>query len=173
MPDLPAGMASLSKRQQHWVLEYLRTGNATEAARLAGYSSPESDGAKVRKTAGVVAILQQIGAKVARNADQLVLRASERSRALHAMVQAELAKPETTRSMAQLLKLVAAADRTDTLLGSLLGKITGVHVTNEVHHHGAQVVQVPAEALPGLAQLRRSVLEDRRAQQPVATGGQN
>lgn len=169
--SLPLGVAKLSVRQRVWFLEYLRTGNATEAARRAGYSAPVSNGSKVLKTAVVAQCLAQAGMQVAKSADQLVLRASERSRALHALVKAEMEKPEGKRNLAKIDKLGGLAVRTDTLLGSLLGKIAGVHVSGEVNHShkhtGEVALTVPETALPVLAQLRRDV------QEPITTEGRN
>lgn len=53
------------------------------------------------------------------------------------------------------------ANQTDSLLGSLLGKINAVHVSGEVkhkHEHSGAVVTVPEDALPALAQMRRDVV---------------
>lgn len=159
--SLPLGVAALTRKQRVWLLEFLRTGNGTEAARLAGYSSPESDGSKVRRHAGVQACLAHAGIQVAKSVDQLIVRASERSRAAHALFLEELNKPEGERSAERLGRYQARADRTDMLLGSLLGKIAGVHVSGDVkhsHQHAGEVaLTVPESALPVLAQMRRDV----------------
>lgn len=173
LADIPAGFAKLTKKQREFTLAYLRTGNSTAAAREAGYSDPESDGTKVKKAPEVAAILAQAGIAVAKDADQLIKRASIRSRALHQLFEAELAKPETLRSTAQLLKLSAELNRADGLLGSLIGKITGIHHTGEVKHtHGGAVaaITVPAAALNDLAAAHREVVATRLGQ---INGGAN
>jgi len=67
---------------------------------------------------------------------------------------------------------ITLANQTDALLGQLLGKIAGVHVSGEVKHshkhEHAMAVTVPEDALPALAQLRREVITAR-----AATGGPN
>lgn len=165
--SLPLGVAALSRRQRTWLLEYLRTGNATEAARRADYSSPESDGAKVRKSAGVAACLAQAGVQVAKSVDQLVMRSSERSRSLHAIVKEEMEKPADLRNEARIQRFTRLAQFEDSLLGSLLGKISGVHVTGDVKHShqhvGEVALTVPESALPVLARIRREVVESQVA----------
>jgi len=175
LDNVAAGFSNLSKKERTFTLEYLRTANATEAARLAGYSSPSADGAKVKQHAGVRAVLVQCALPIAKNADQLVRRASERSRALHALFDAELNKPETLRNQSTLIKLAAAVDKTDGLLGSLLGKITGGDFSTTVNVNGGTGITVPDEALMAFAQLRRENLlrQHARAQQAVNTGGEN
>lgn len=167
---MPAGFAKLTRRQRLFVVGFLDTGNATDSARNAGYSDPESDGSKVQKHPEVAAILAQAGVEVAKNADQLVKRAGLRSLALHAEFTAELTKPAGIRNQASLLKLAAAVDKTDGLLGSLLGKISGLHGTLDVNHHNLGALTVPAAALGDLAQMRRDALKDQLA---IAQGGTN
>lgn len=162
LDSMPAGMAALTRRQRTFVLAYLRTGNASEAARVAGYSDPHADGYKVRTTPVVAAVLTQAAVEVSKNADQLVKRAWQRSVSLHALYEAEMDKAPGLRNTAQLLKLAAELNRVDGLLGTLLGKITGVNVSGTVHHkHSGSVqhipVTVPESALPVLAQMRRDV----------------
>lgn len=164
LESMPAGFAKMTKRQRNYVLGYLRTGNQTEAARAAGYSSPESDGSKVQKTPVVQAVLAQAAIEVAKNADQLVKRAWTRSVSLHAIYEQELAKPATTRNQTTLLKVSAELNRVDGLLGSLLGKIQGLNITGSVKHSGSVdhqhiAITVPESALPVLAQMRREVAE--------------
>ena len=48
-------MVKLTERQRLFVQHY--TGNATEAARLAGYKSPEVEGCRLLKNAKVVSVL--------------------------------------------------------------------------------------------------------------------
>jgi hypothetical protein len=167
--QLPAGAAQLNRRQLSFVLEYLRCGNARDAARAAGYADPDSDGCRVQKNPAVARMLAAVAAPVAKNATRLIISTWERHEMLCGMIRDERNRPETLRSEAKLLRLNAAADRTAALLGTLLGKIQGVHVTGEVNHqvggsvqhvHGAAVIPLPADALPALALMRReSVLE--------------
>lgn len=161
---LPTGLAQLTKRQREFTLAYLETGNATEAARRAGYGDPASDGAKARANPAVQAVLVQAAVPVAKNADQLIRRVAERSRYAHAMYEIEAAKEPSLRSNKAVREWMAEANRCDSLLGSLLGKIQGVHVTGQVNHahkHTGEVGVIPAEALPAFAQIRRAVVEER------------
>lgn len=161
--QVPDGFSGLKKRQQAFVLAYLRTGNQTESARIAGYSSPASDGCKAMRTVAIARVLSHCGREVAKSADQLVRRVSERSRTLHALYEAERDKPATLRSENTLIKLAAAVDKTDALLGQLIGKINGLHVSGTIRHDhtGGLAVTVPDTALPALAQMRRDVITHR------------
>ena len=173
LDGLPAGFAQLTKKQQAFALAYLETGNTTEAARRAGYSQPLSDGAKVKKTAEVQAVLVQAAIPVAKNADQLIRRVSERSRIAHMMVEREMEKAESLRSHKHLREWMDAANKADALLGTLLGKIQGVHVAGRVEHthtHKGEVGLIPAAALDTFAAIRRSVVEERMA---ATVGGNN
>lgn len=170
---VPQGISKLSKRQRDFALAFLATGNASEAARRAGYSDPASDGSRVQRVPEVAAVIAQAALPVAKNADQIIRRVSERARFAHAMFEREASKPETLRSLKTIREWMAAADKADALLGTLLGKIQGVHVSGEVkhtHHHKGELGVIPAEALPTFAELRRSVLEDRVR---AAAGGHN
>jgi len=173
LDNVPVGIAQLTRRQRVWLLQYLRTGNSTEAARLAGYSSPESDGSKVRKNAGIMACLAHAMIPVAKSVDQLVLRAANRSRALHDLLMQELEKGPDRQSTERVKWLTSRVDRTDMLLATLLGKVVGVHLSGELahsHQHTGEVaITLPATALPVLAQMRRDVVLT-RGQQPLATG---
>ena len=160
----PAGFAALTKKQRAYVLGLLQTGSQVQAAKMAGYSDPLSDGAKVRKAPEVQAVLAQAMTEVAKNADQLIKRVWMRSVSLHALYENELAKPETLRSATQLRALNAECNKADALLGSLLGKIAGVNISGEVKHTGSVAhehiaITLPQSALPVLAQMRREVAE--------------
>jgi hypothetical protein len=119
----------------------------------------------VQQRPAVAAVLRHVGMEVAKNADQLVRRVSERSRTLHARYEEERDKPEGLRNDVAFLKLAAAVDKTDALLGSLLGKINGLHVSGSIahnhRHEGGLAITVPDSALPAIAQLRRDVLTNR------------
>lgn len=166
--ELPSGAERLTRRQLRFCVEWLRTGNATDAARLAGYSDPASDGSKVKNSPEVARFLAAAMLPIAKDVDRLIARAAERSQALHALWQAELNKDAGLRSEARLLKLEAAVNNADKLLGTLLGKITGLMVDAKVEHKhsgtinhthdGATIVPVPAAALPALAQMRRDTV---------------
>ncbi len=171
LESVPVGLSSLTPKQRTYVVELLRTGNASEAARSAGYSNPGSDGAKVKKAPEVAAVLAQAMLPVAKNVDLLVRRVSERSRIAHTMVEREMAKPETLRSNKTLREWMDAANKADALLGTLLGKIQGVHVSGEVKHthKHAGITTIPAEALPAFAELRRAVIAERS----TTVGGDN
>ena len=167
----PTGLSKLTKKQRDFTLAYLRTGNASEAARIAGYSDPGSDGSKIQKAPEVAAVLAQAALPVAKNADQIVRRVSERARIAHAMVEREMAKPDTMRSMKTLREWMDAANKADALLGTLLGKIQGVHVTGQVNHtHKGEIGMIPADALPTFAAVRRAVVEERLG---ALNGGHN
>jgi hypothetical protein len=176
LDTVPAGISKLTRKQRDFTLAYLRTGNASEAARLAGYSDPGSDGVKVQKMPEVAAVLAQAALPVAKNAEQIIRRVSERSRIAHHMVEREMAKPETTRSNKTLREWMDVANKADALLGTLLGKIQGVHISGEVKHahthtHNGSLTVIPAEALPAFAEIRRAVVQERI--QTATIGGNN
>ena len=161
LESLPLGVTRLTRRQTRWCLEFLRTGNASEAARRAGYSSPTSDGSKVHRNAAVSSFLAQAAGPVAKEATQLIIRVAERSKALHAMLRAEWEKPDERQSTKRITQLAAAVNRTDALLGALnsVGRLSGVHVTGDLahthSHQGEVALTVPETALPVLAQMKR------------------
>lgn len=80
----------------------------------------------------------------------------------------ELRRDRAQRDQKHFLTL---ANQTDALLGTLIGKITGVHVSSSVTVGGAVAVTVPESALAGLAAMRRDVVIART--QAPATGGAN
>ena len=47
MADTQTKEQRLTLRQERFVLEYIATGNATEAARLAGYANPNMHSARM------------------------------------------------------------------------------------------------------------------------------
>ena len=121
LESLPAGAAQLTIRQRTFCVEYLRTGMVTEAARRAGYSSPDSDGAKVQKNAGVRAFLAQAATAMTEEMKQLIVRKEQQSRALHTHLMNELEKPDVVQSNERIAKLSTALARVDALLGVLKG----------------------------------------------------
>lgn len=52
-------MASLTPKQEVWLEAYLRTWNATEAARIAGYQRPNKEGPENRVKPGIAALIQE------------------------------------------------------------------------------------------------------------------
>lgn len=52
-PAQRAALDALPPKRRAFVLEYLRTGNATEAARRAGYSHPKEEGVRLLSFAAV------------------------------------------------------------------------------------------------------------------------
>lgn len=74
----------------------------------------------------------------------------------------ELQRERAQRDQKHYLTL---ANQTDALLGTLLGKIAGVHVMGEVNHkHTGAItanIAVPESALPALAQMHREVVTAR------------
>jgi phage terminase small subunit len=55
---------SLPPKRRAFVDHYLKTNNATEAARLAGYASPNSQGPRLLLNVGVMAAIKERQAKV-------------------------------------------------------------------------------------------------------------
>lgn len=52
-------MAGLTQMQEVWLEAYLRTWNATEAARIAGYKRPNKEGPENRVKPGIAAAIQE------------------------------------------------------------------------------------------------------------------
>jgi hypothetical protein len=129
----PDGLGRMTSKQRLFCVEFLKCGKVAESARRAGYSNPESDGSKVQKHPVVAAFLGQAAVQVAKNADQLVRRASERSRWLHSEIEAEMQKEEKDRSFKKLRQLHVLAQRADMLLGSLIGKLN-INVHGDMTH---------------------------------------
>lgn len=168
--NLPVGITSLTPKQRRFCLEYLRTGLSGEAARLAGYSDPETQAPKVRKNSGVAAFLAHAAKALTEETKQLVMRAEERSRALQTLLVAEMNKAEGKQSLERIAKLSSAVNRTDTLLAALksIGRVSTVNLSGDVQHsHAGEVaLTLPATALPVLAEMRQDAVKAR-------TGGPN
>lgn len=74
---------SLTNKQRVFVEEYLRTWNATEAARIAGYAYPNVEGPKnLVKPSIATEIKQRIDEK-SMTADEVLLRLAEQARGEH------------------------------------------------------------------------------------------
>jgi hypothetical protein len=159
--EVPVGIADLTRKQRDFVLAFLRTGSSTEAAREAGYADPAPEGSKAMRHPKIAGILAQAALPIAKDADQLVKRAAQRSLALHHLFVEELNKPPTLLSTAGLLKLEQACNKADTLLGSLLGKIVGVAVSGEINHKHdlSGGTAIPESMLMPLSLMRRQMLE--------------
>jgi hypothetical protein len=163
--NLPIGVTALSRREQRFCLEYLRTGLWTEAARTAGYADPEKNAAKLRKNTGIAAFLAQASTALTEETKQLIIRAEERSRALQQLLRDEMERAPEKRKVNRIAKLAAAANRTDTLLGALkgIGKVSSVGGAIDVNHNhtGEVALTVPATALPVLAEMRQDAVRAR------------
>jgi phage terminase small subunit len=70
----------LSNKQQVFVNEYLRCWNATEAARVAGYSHPNQQGPRLLVNVGIAEEIRQRIAEKAMGADEVLLRLAEHAR---------------------------------------------------------------------------------------------
>ena len=151
--QIPQGFGELTGREQKFVLNLLRHGQMARAAVEAGYSET-SAGAIASETLRkpkVFAFYQRCLATVAANADAMTRRVAERSIVLHtkAMTAAQEVKDldkliliahrdetgakakdvdefETRREQAAKAEkhYTTLANQTDTLLASLLGKLT-------------------------------------------------
>lgn len=200
--ELPEGVSELTPRELRFVLGVLEHGQMAKAAMDAGYSA-ESAGAIASETLRrpkVFAFYRRCLDRVAKQSDQMIARVYERSVVLHAQAleaaqklkdanewllnvcrdesgknyksvkEYELARERAQRDQKHFITL---ANQTDALLGTLLGKIAGVHVSGEVNHtytHKGEVGVIPAEALPAFAAIRRSIVEERMQ---ATVGGSN
>lgn len=182
------------------VLEHGQMARAAVEAGYSAESAGAIASETLRKPK-VFAFYKRCVEKVATKADQVTARVYERSVILHAKAleaaqdiadadawilkltrdeysAAKGAKSvkeyERTRERAQRDQkhYITLANQTDALLGQLIGKIAGVHVSGTVTHKHVQgtTVTVPEEALAGLAQLRRDVVTSRTGSAPAAGG---
>jgi phage terminase small subunit len=72
---------ALNRKRRVFVEEYLRTWNASEAARRAGYAHPGSQGHRLLKTVEVEAEIQRRLNELKMGADEVLIRLSEMARA--------------------------------------------------------------------------------------------
>jgi hypothetical protein len=149
LADLPQGAAVLSRKQLEFCVAYLKTGSAVAAGKTAGYADPEAHASKIMKVPGVAAFLAKAVARVAGNADQLIKRVWQRSADLQAEIEELRAKP--LRDWKRERELMTLANQTDTLLGTLLGKLV-LKIEGDVNHHHtitpeqrAQIIQLQQE----------------------------
>lgn len=74
---------ALEPKQQVFVEEYLRTWNATEAARRAGYAHPNKQGPRLLVNVGVHEEIKTRIAEKAMTADEVLVRLAEQARNEH------------------------------------------------------------------------------------------
>lgn len=60
----PAKIGKLTERQRRFVENFAKTGNASEAARLAGYKSPGVEGHRLLKNAKIACAIEAISSEV-------------------------------------------------------------------------------------------------------------
>jgi len=72
---------ALTDKRQVFVEEYLRTWNASEAARIAGYAHPGSDGHRLLKISEIADEIQQRVSERAMSADEVLIRLAAQARA--------------------------------------------------------------------------------------------
>ena len=199
---IPEGASNLTQREMKFVLNMLEHGQMAKAAIEAGYSeaSAASIASETLRKPKVFAFYRRCVEGLASKGEELTRRVFERSVVLHAKAleasqaladanlwllqtethetgknakvkrEFELARDRAQRDEKHYITL---ANQTDSLLGTLIGKITGVHVTGQINHmHGGAVsITVPESVLPVLAGIRRDVVAARMAQ--PASGGNN
>lgn len=71
---------ALTDKRQIFVEEYLRTWNASEAARIAGYAHPGSDGHRLLKISEIADEIQRIVSERAMSADEVLVRLAAQAR---------------------------------------------------------------------------------------------
>ncbi len=123
--EAPVGFSTMSRQHQTFIREFLETGNPSEAARRAGYKTPNSRGAELRKNPCIRAVLEQAlrisGATPERN----VCRIEEAAAFWH--------NAQMTASSAREKRSAAGhALRYATLLASIHGKLQ-LKVTEDVN----------------------------------------
>ena len=71
---------TLTGKQQAFVTEYLRTWNASEAARIAGYAAPGQQGHRLLKNVEIAEEIQRRVSERAMTADEVLIRLAEQAR---------------------------------------------------------------------------------------------
>ena len=71
---------ALTGKQQAFVTEYLRTWNASEAARIAGYAAPGQQGHRLLKNVEITEEIQRRVSERAMTADEVLIRLAEQAR---------------------------------------------------------------------------------------------
>jgi len=151
LTELPLGASALNKRQLEFCLAYLKTGSAMQAATIAGYSDPEAHGSKILKNPSVAVYLAKLITKVSGNPDTLVSRVWERSIDLHAEI--KRLREGKSSDWKKERELIAAANQTDTLLGSLIGKLVLKIEGSISHEHTVITPETRAQILRMQEQL--------------------
>jgi len=109
----------LTERQKRFVREYLASGNATDAARNAGYATPNKTGPKLVKT-GLVAAAIAEGAKRAERAS--IAGREERLEILTKLVRGE---DELSGEVVKPSDRISAASLISKMQGELITKVAG------------------------------------------------
>lgn len=73
-------MKKLTAMEQKFVLHYLRCGNATEAARMAGYAYPNKASDQIRKRPHIQAAMAEEMKGIAMSAEEVLHRLSQHAR---------------------------------------------------------------------------------------------
>jgi len=159
---LPVGVSELTPKQRGFVLAYLKTGNASAAARLAGVN--ETNSSKMLKKPGVLRLLNAVAKQVAENGDALVRRQWELSVNLHHELMELRAKPlpERTRyDERREWQLIKSLNQTNTLLAALLNrlgvKLSGELTTTQNINVTSVGVAVTPELIPSYPHLRGEI----------------
>jgi hypothetical protein len=158
--DLPLGASALNKRQLEFCLHYLKSGSALQAATAAGYSDPEAHASKILKHPAVAVFLAKSISKVAGNADQLVSRVWERSIDLHAEI--KRLREGKSSDWKKERELITAVNQTDTLLGSLIGKLVLKIEGSITHEHTVITPEARAQIIELQERLTLAATSERR-----------
>ena len=163
------GYGALGRRERVFASAIFAGCNQTEAARRAGIEGEDSyvrgAGCKLAAKGSVQAVLYQAWAKSGANIDTVVRQAAAISaRAFHDWQQGET--PERRAAARTEWKDAAS------LLASIHGKLQ-LKISGDVQHtvNGEVAFTLPPSALPLLAQMRRDVLTQAHAEEPVEIGG--
>ena len=92
-------MMRLTRKQRAWLEEYLRSWNATEAARRAGYATPRQAGAKLVSKAVIQESIQTRLAEMKMSTDEVLTRLAQQARAEYA----DYLQPDGTVDLALML----------------------------------------------------------------------
>jgi hypothetical protein len=160
LAELPLGASKLNKRQLEFCLAYLQTGSAVQAAKHAKYGDPEAHASKILNNPAVAVFLAKSISKVAGNADQLVSRVWERSIDLHAEI--KRLREGKSSDWKKERELITAVNQTDTLLGSLIGKLVLKIEGSISHEHTVITPETRAQIIELQDRLTQTALAERR-----------
>lgn len=182
--ETPEGLGTLTRKEVKFVTALLRHGQMAQAAKEAGYSAESAGqiASETLRKPKVFRFYKKCLAQLAKNGDEVVRRVMERSTLLHAKATecaqqaANLEKllllsykdedgckgskqiNEYETQLSRTVKLekhyMTLANQTDTLLASLLGKLS-LSVSGEIKHSG-ELTLAPG-TLDVLATMRREV----------------